>query len=371
MPLEDWFDRYQFEIDYDIGESGVKYLSFKDLGLDLGQVELRYGYHTGAPELRSAIAEQYEGLTAEQVAVTTGSSESNFTIVASLVNHSDHMVIEHPNYPSLYEVPRSLGLQHDLFRLIYEERFEPDIAKLESLIKSGTKLVVLTHPNNPTGSVISERRLREIIELVESHDAYLLHDETYRELSFEKPPPPAAVLSDHAISMTTLSKAYSLPGIRIGWVAGPRKIIERVLAVREQITICNSAISEAVALHALERRKAIIENARNRVSTNFEILRSWMARQDQLEWVEPRGGVVAFPRLRDGTTTEGICRTLVTKHRTFTIPGYCFEMDRHLRIGFGGDTTELTEGLSRLRFSLDEASHTIRESTTKISPIGR
>jgi aspartate/methionine/tyrosine aminotransferase len=353
MPLEDWFDSYQYEIDYDIGESGVKYLSFDDVGLSLTNVQLRYGYHVGNPNLRTIIAEQYDGFGADRIAVTTGSSEANFAVISALVNEEAHMVVEFPNYPSLYEVPKSLGLHHDRFLLTFEEGFEPNIARLESLLKKNTKLVTLTHPNNPTGSVISEKRLREIIELVESHDAYLLHDETYRELSFEKPPPPAAVLSDHAISMTTLSKSYGLPGIRIGWIAGPKRIIESVRAVREQITICNSALGEAIAVHVLMQREKILSDVRSRVKRNFETLRGWMANQDLLDWVEPSGGVVAFPRLKRGVTTD-ICRLLVSKYRTFTIPGYGFEMPEHLRIGFGGEANELIEGLKRLKLAMEE-----------------
>lgn len=362
MPLEDWFDRYQYEIDYDLGESGVKYHSFSDLRLDLADVQLRYGHHSGSPELRRAIAEQYDDLTPDQIIVTTGSSESNFAVIASLVGSSDHMVIEHPNYPSLYEVPLSLGLSHDLFQLAYEQRFRPDVGRLGDLIKSNTKLVSLTHPNNPTGSVISEKALREVVELVESHRAYLVHDETYRELSFDKPPPPAAVLSDRAISMTTMSKAYGLPGIRIGWVAGPKSIIESIRAVREQLTICNNALGEAIALRALERKDEFLNEARQRVLSNLRVLKDWMAHQDSLEWVEPEGGVVAFPRLKSDVDTEDLSRTLVTRHRTFTIPGYCFGMNRHLRIGYGGETSELKEGLSRLKLTMDEVVPSLRAS---------
>jgi len=356
MQLEDWFDRYQYEIDYDIGESGIKYLSVNTLGVDLGRLGLRYGYHTGNPELRTLISEQYEGFGPDQIAVTTGSSEANFAVIASLVDTSQHIIIEHPNYPSLYEVPRSLGLPHDLLGLVYEENFEPNLSKLERLFKHETKLVTLTHPNNPTGSVISEKVLREVIDLVESHDAYLLHDETYRELSFDKPPPPAAILSERAISMTTLSKAYGIPGVRIGWIAGPKQIVESVRAVREQITICNNTLGEAIASVALKQRDSILKNARERMLRNFEILKRWISHQDSLEWVEPKGGVVAFPRLKNGGTTEEICRLLVTKYRTFSIPGYTFGMDKHLRIGFGGDTEELTEGLDRLKKTMEECA---------------
>ena len=164
--------------------------------------------------------------------------------------------------------------------------------------------MTLTHPNNPTGSIISEKTLRELVEIVESHDAYLLHDETYRELSFEKPPPPAATLSDHAISMTTMSKAYGLPGTRIGWVAGPRHVIESVLAVREQLTICNNSLGEAIAMSVLKRKDTLLEGVRKHVRKNFETLKHWMDHQDALEWVEPAGGVVAFPRLKNGSTTD-------------------------------------------------------------------
>jgi aspartate/methionine/tyrosine aminotransferase len=354
MPLEDWFDSYQYEVDYDIGESGVKYLNLGAVAQDFSHVQLRYGHHRGSPELRSLICEQYEGFSPDQICVTTGSSKSNFSVIASLVDRSDHMIVEHPNYPSLYEVPRSLELPHDLYRVVFEEDFKPDVGKLERLIKPKTKLVILTHPNNPTGSVISEKTLREVVELVESHDAYLLHDETYRELCFEKPPPPAAVLSDRAISMTTMSKAYGLPGIRIGWIAGPKEIVDSVRAVREQLTICNSVIGEAIAVAALRQRRTFLKNVMERVKRNFEALKNWMGQQEVLEWVEPGGGVVAFPRLKKATSTEPICRTLATKYRTFTVPGYGFEMDRHLRIGFGGEEDELKEGLKRLKQTLDE-----------------
>jgi len=354
MPLEEWFDAYQYEVDHDIGESGVKFRDLASLGVDLSRVELRYGHHRGSPELRRVLSEQYEDFSPDQICVTTGSSEANFSIIASLVGDSDHMIVEHPNYPSLYEVPRSLGLQNDALQLSFDDQFKPDLEELELLMKPTTKLVTLTHPNNPTGSVISEKTLREVIELVESHNCHLLHDETYRELSFEKPPPPAAVLSDRAISITTTSKTYGLPGIRIGWIAGPRSVIDSVRAIREQITICNNSLGETIARSIIERRDELLKEIREGIKTNFSILKDWMNRQNALEWVEPRGGVVAFPRLKDHTSTEQLCRLLVSKYRTFTIPGYCFDMPEHLRIGFGGFTEEIRSGLGKLELALNE-----------------
>ena len=163
MPLEIWFDEYQFEVDYDIGESGTKFLTVKELDIDLNEVELRYGYHLGHPTLRKEIAKQYEGNSLDNVAVTTGASEANFAVIAHLVGPKDHLIVEHPTYPSLYQVARSLGRDLTLFKLDWDGEFRPDMDKLRKLVKPNTKLITLTHPNNPTGSVITEDELKEAI----------------------------------------------------------------------------------------------------------------------------------------------------------------------------------------------------------------
>ena len=226
MELEIWFDKYQYEIDYDIGESAVKTLDVKDLDLDLSEVSLRYGYHRGRPELRECIAGQYPGLKEENIVVTTGAREANFLVVSALVKPGDHVIVEHPNYPSLYEVPRSLGCTVDLMTLDFERSFKPDLNALESKITPKTKLISLTHPNNPTGSMISGKELKSIIDLVESQGIYLLFDETYRDMAFdEQILPPAASLSPRAISISSMSKCYGLPGIRTGWLVSSDKFI--------------------------------------------------------------------------------------------------------------------------------------------------
>jgi aspartate/methionine/tyrosine aminotransferase len=345
MPIEEWFDDYQYEVEYDIGESGVKFLDFGSLKIDLGNLPLRYGHHRGKPELRELISPDYEGFGPNQIAVTTGASEANFAVIASLVGQNDHLIVEHPNYPSLYEVPRSLNRRLALLNLTFEEKFKPNLKKLESLITPHTKLVSLTHPNNPTGSIITKKMLCEIVEMVEAHGAYLLVDETYRELSFSRPPPPAATLSSQAISITTMSKAYGLPGIRLGWVAANKHIIESVRAVREQLTICNSAISEEIALAVLRRKQEFLGNAKKRIHSNFRIVHEWMKRQECLEWIPPEGGVVGFPRFKMNISANDFCRLLVEKYKTFVVPGKCFEMSRHFRLGFGGEAKELRSGL--------------------------
>ncbi|MCJ7624576.1 MAG: aminotransferase class I/II-fold pyridoxal phosphate-dependent enzyme [Anaerolineaceae bacterium] len=354
MEIEAWFDAYQFKKEYDIGESGVKFFKLGDLDIDLSSVDLRYGYHLGTPELRELIASFSPGLSASQVGVTTGAGEAIFAVMAALVGPKDHAVIEVPNFPSLYEVPASLNRGYSLFPLAFEEDFRPDIDRLKSLIKPETKLIALTHPNNPTGSVISAKELEAFIELAESIDAYLLVDETYRELSFDEPAPLAAALSPKAISITSMSKAYGIPGIRIGWVAAQEEIINAVCAVREQITICNSALGEKITLEVLRRKDAFLTEVRKTVLDNYQILKTWMEKRDDLEWVAPQGGVVAFPRLVEDVPADDMCRLLVEKYKAFVVPGFCFQMPRYFRLGFGGNEPELRAGLDRLDQALEE-----------------
>ncbi|MDH4214564.1 MAG: aminotransferase class I/II-fold pyridoxal phosphate-dependent enzyme [Candidatus Thorarchaeota archaeon] len=354
MPLEIWFDEYQFEVDYDIGESGMKFHSVKELGIDLNEVELRYGYHLGNPNLRKEIAKQYRGMTHENVAVTTGASEGNFAVIGHLVGTKDHLIVEHPTYPSLYQIPRSLERNLTLFKLTWDNEFRPDMDKLRKLVKPNTKLITLTHPNNPTGSVITESELKEAIEIAENVGAYLMVDETYRDMMFDSPPPLAATMSSNAISLTSMSKTWGLPGIRIGWVVADTPIIEAIRAVREQVTICNSSLGEAIALAVLKKKEPLLRGLRKSMLSNFKILKGWMDNQEWLEWIEPKSGVVGAPRLTRGGSTDALCTLLVTKYRTFTVPGSRMELDGHLRIGFGGEHEELVKGLDQLQLALKE-----------------
>ena len=358
MALEDWFDTYQYEIEYDIGESAVKTLGMKDLDIDLKNILLRYGYHKGRPDLRERIASIYSGFSPEHIIVTTGASEANFVIAAALLKPGDHVIVEHPNYPSNYEVPRSLGCAVSLYTLKFENRFRPIAEEIEKKITDQTRLISLTHPNNPTGSKISMEQLQKIIEIVESKGLYLLFDETYRDMDFENPLPPAATLDSRVISISSLSKSYGLPGLRTGWLATKdQDVLTAALAVREQISIANNALSEEIALRILEKKNHYIEMAKTRIDNNRDIVAGWMDQQDFFEWVYPEAGVVGLPRIKKqrGFVPEKFYRLLAEKYKTFVVPGRCFEMDPdYFRLGFGSEPERIKVGLSHLNRALSE-----------------
>ena len=339
----------------------MKTLSVKDLYIDLEKILLRYGHHTGHPELREVLVEQCSGFSRDHIIVTTGGSEANFVVVSALVKPGDHVVIEHPNYPSLYAVPRSLGCDVSLYTLEFENKFRPDLDKLEKMITAQTKLVSLTHPNNPTGSMISEEDLHKVVELVESFDTFLLFDETYRHMASDDDIlPPAASLSPNVISIASMSKCYGLPGIRMGWLATKNPfILESAIAIREQLSISNNSLSEEIALSVLRRKDQFLTDARSRIEPNRKLVADWMSKQTEFEWVHPEVGVVSFPRIKKDVDVnpEELYRVLAEKYRTFVVPGRCFEMDeRHFRIGFGAGPEEIEKGLSHLNRALDELS---------------
>ena len=229
---------------------------------------------------------------------------------------------------------------YSLYFLEYEEGFRFNLEKLSKLVRPETKLICVTHPNNPAGSVLTKNELEELIQFAESRDLYVLVDETYRELSFEEIPPLAATLSPKAISITTMSKSYGIPGIRIGWVAANEELIDSVRAVREQITICNSALGEQIAFSVLQRKNVFLKKIKEKIMDNFQIVKTWIEKRDDLEWIIPSGGVVGFPRLVEDKPSDDLCRRLIERYRTFVVPGYCFRMPRYFRVGFGGDREE-------------------------------
>lgn len=358
MVLEEWFDNYQYSIKYDIGESAVKYLTFGQVGVDLRDLPIRYGFHKGRPDLREHLANQYPGMNSDQVIVTNGGSEAIFSLFSAIVEPGDHVIVEHPNYPSLYEIPRSLGCSVSFLDLSFDKQFKPDLDELDSLVTPRTKLVCLTHPNNPTGSVISKETLEKLIEWVEAKNLYLLFDETYREMSFESILPSAATLSPKVVSISSMSKCYGLPGIRIGWLATKdQNLLDAVLAIREQVTITNNAVGEAIALHVLGRKESYLQKAREHIQQNRTIVSTWMNQQEDFEWVYPAAGVVSFPRLAAQVKVdpEVLYRSLAEKYKTFVIPGRCFEMENtYFRLGFGGTPEEIRTGLKNLGRALNE-----------------
>lgn len=356
-------EEYGYErIKYNLAESSVPDYILGNLNLDLDNLKLCYGDHRGYPELRNAIVEEAKDIHSDHVLITTGAAGSLFIINTSLLSQKDHTVLLHPNYIANLESPRAIRCQIDYLRLTKDEKFKLDLGKLEELIKPNTRLISLTYPHNPTGVVLTESELNEIISMVESKGIYLLIDETYREMTLNKKPLPiAASLSKQVISVSSFSKAYGLPGIRLGWlISQDETLLETFLAAKELIFICNSLVDEVIGSKFFtDTRTQFLAEINNHVSNNYQILEDFMNSNEFLQWIKPKGGCICFPWIKDEIKLdiEQFYILLKETYKTFVAPGHWFEVDRRfLRIGFGYPSKEeLNKGLQCINKAIEDS----------------
>lgn len=360
-PEEFGYDR----IRNNLAESSFADARFADLGIRLDELVLMYHDHRGHRGLREQVAADLH-VPPDAVLTTVGAAAALFIIATSLLDRGDHLVVMRPNYATNLETPRAIGCEISFLDLRFESGWQLDLGELESLLRPNTRLVSLTCPHNPTGTLLPEATLRGALSLCEARGIRLLCDETYREMTFGGPLPAAASLSPAAISVCSLSKTYGLPGIRMGWLATrDPALYETFLAAKEQIFICNSIVDEEIAHQALQRRSAWLPSILARIRAGFETTRAWMAEQEDLEWVEPQGGVVGFPRIRSDKPgappahldVERFYRVLLEDFATVVGPGHWFEQPRHsFRLGYGWPTpASLQEGLASLTKALRAA----------------
>jgi aspartate/methionine/tyrosine aminotransferase len=349
-PEQFGYDRIRFNL----AESSVADTPLRDLAVPLDDLVLMYGDHMGRPGLRAAIAATGAGVTPEDVLVTPGAAAALFIISTTLLQAGDHLIVARPNYATNLETPHAIGADISYLDLRHEDGWAVDPDQIAALLTPRTKLVSLTNPHNPTGQVMPASTVRAVLDLVEAHpQARLLMDETYREMTFGGPQPVTAALSERAISVSSLSKADGLPGIRVGWlVTRDWPLIERFLAAKEQILITNSVVDEAIAEVAMARRAERLTTIFAGIQAALGITRDWMAAQETFEWVEPAGGVVGFPRFRPGVDVDAdeFYRILLDDYGTVVGPGHWFDQPRrHFRLGFGWPTPdELSQGLAAL-----------------------
>lgn len=352
-------------------ESSVTDARLQDLDLNLSELVICYGDHLGHPGLRQLIAAESNAASAgyggarmpigpDDVLVTAGAATALFIVATALLEPGDSMVVMRPNYATNIATPLAIGAEVSFLELDFASGWRIDLDKLDRLITPRTRLLSITTPHNPTGTTMTAEQLGKILELVEARGCYLLCDETYREMTFDKPLPVAATLSASAISVSSLSKTYGLPGIRIGWLSTrDRALQERFLAAKEQIMVTNSVVDEEIAYRFLKKKGQYLPATFEMIRRHFGILKEWIAGQPALEWVEPSGGVVCFPRIRQdsGVDVEQFYKILNSQHGTFVGPGHWFEMDRrYMRIGYGWPgTAELTSGLANIAAALAAA----------------
>jgi len=340
-----------------LSESSISDRRLSDLGLTIPDLTLLYGEHRGSPELREWIAADGDGLKADDVLITMGAAGALFIVSTALLGADSHLAVVKPNYATNLETPRAIGGPVTHVDLRFEDGFRLDIARLSAVITPQTRLISVTNPHNPTGVKFDEAELRSLVDLAGRKGCYLLVDETYRDLDYDKPLPLAAALGAHVISVSSLSKAYGVPGLRAGWLITRDPHLQEVfLAAKEQMSICGSVVDEWLAEGILSRRDALLGPTLVEMRRRRDLVTDWMAGEPLLEWVAPNGGVVCFPRMTAEPKggTDAFYRRLLQDHGTYVGPGHWFEMpDTYFRLGFGWPSAgELQDGLKAISAAL-------------------
>jgi aspartate/methionine/tyrosine aminotransferase len=340
-----------------LSESSIADHRLSDFGLQIPDMALLYNEHRGSPALRDLVVRGEPALSGENVLVTAGAAGALFIIATALLSPADHLVVIRPNYATNIETPRAIGCGIGFVDLSFERGFALDLAAIEAAIRPETRIISITTPHNPTGVTCSEEDLRALVAMARRYNCRLVVDETYRDLSFASPPPLAASLGAEVISVSSLSKAYGVPGLRLGWlVCSDTALMEIFLAAKEQISICGCVIHEWIAERILEKREALLAATMAEMRLRLGMVKEWIEGEELLEWVPPAGGVVCLPRMKAEPPggTQAFYRRLLQEHGTYLGPGHWFELpDTCFRLGYGWPRRdELEAGLAGISRAL-------------------
>ena len=362
--VEEWMNEYEIDAEYNIAETCVESLTVEELLNfsddpaarleEIKKMQLTYGDIKGSPAFKKGVSGLYEKIKPENILPSHGAIGANFLLLYSLVEAGDEVVSVFPTYQQLYSIPESFGAEVKKLDLKYEDGFLPDLEKLKSLVTKKTKLIAVNNPNNPSGVVMKREILEKIVEIAREADAYLLADEVYRGFDLEEKIPSIADLYEKGISVGSMSKVFSLAGLRMGWIAGPEEVIELCQLHRDYTTISNSMISDYLSVIALKNKDKILKRNLKKVKRQLQILDRWVQNEDLVEYVKPNGGTTAFLNYKLDLDSETFAKKLFREKGVLVVPGTAFGRDKFIRIGFAGSEKELKAGLALLKEFLDE-----------------
>jgi aspartate/methionine/tyrosine aminotransferase len=355
--MERMQSEWENRVAHNLSESGVVPMTVEEL-LDPSEREevlrerLLYVQSNGSDALRSAVAALYPGAQAANVVVTNGTAEANYISIWRLVEPGDEVVMMLPNYMQIWGVVRGQGASVVPWPLREEAGWAPDVDELQRLITPRTRLVVVCNPNNPTGSILARDAMRAIVDRVAARGAWLLVDEVYRGAEREGEETPTFWGSyDRLLVTCGLSKAYALPGLRIGWVVGPAATVAELWGRKDYLTISPGALSDVLARKAVrpDVRARILARTRGILRTNYPVLAEWAGRHGGDLWmVPPRAGAIAYARYAWPVNSTELVTRLRDQFGVLIVPGDHFGMDGFLRIGFGNEAADLRAGLARI-----------------------
>lgn len=356
--MERWQSTYENRVEINLSESGVHPMTVAELLALAGHsggvdgVRLGYGQSNGSDELRDRIAALYPGATEASVLVTVGGAEANFVAHWHLLERDRPASVMLPNYMQVPGMVENFGASILPFHLLEETGWQPDLDQLEDALEQGASFILVTNPNNPTGAVLTEQSMDGIVALAEQYGAWILSDEVYRGAEVRGEETQSFWGRTERVLVTnSLSKAYGLPGLRLGWLVGPPELVKDLWGRTDYTTISPSTLSDFLATVALETatRDKILQRTRGIVRENFAALQEWIGTQQGLfSYRPPDAGAICYMRYHPEINSSVFAEKLRAEKDLLVVPGDHFGMDRYLRIGFGNPHDELMEALGRI-----------------------
>lgn len=359
--VEEWMNAWEVGAKYNIAETCVDSISMNELFELTGEDKteflnrlcarrLSYGDIEGLPEFRKGVCGLYKTLNIENIVPTHGASGANHHVFYSLISPGDRVVSIMPTYQQLYSIPESYGADVQILHLSKENNYLPDLEKLRRLVTPETKMICINNPNNPTGALMSEQLLREIVEIARSADAWILCDEVYRHLSQEDDWCPSIVdLYEKGISVSSMSKVFSLAGLRLGWIAThDMSVVKSCLSHRDYNLVSCGVFDEMLAAAALKHRDKLLERSRKIVRENLQILDDWVSSEPHVSYVKPKAGTTALVYYDLDISSYEFCEEMYKKTGAFVTPGDCFEVPHSMRIGYAYGKQDLIDGLKAI-----------------------
>lgn len=357
--VEEWMNEYEVGAKFNIAETCVDSVSVDELfditGEDRDKFlndfcsrRLTYGDIFGAPAFKDGICGLYKDITPAEVVPTHGAAGANHHIFYSLVEPGDRIISIMPTYQQLYSIPESFGADVKIVELTNENGFLPDLDELRSLAVPGTKMICINNPNNPTGALMSEETIRAIVDIAREVGAYVLCDEVYRFLTQEDGYQTSVVdIYEKGISVSSMSKVFSLAGLRLGWIAShAEEVISACLVHRDYNLISCGLFDEALAAVALRHADKLLKRNRGIVRENLTVLDEWIKSEPHLRYTKPKAGTTALVYYDFNIDSYEFCKRMYRETGAFVTPGACFEQEKCVRIGYACDKDELIGGLS-------------------------
>jgi aspartate/methionine/tyrosine aminotransferase len=357
--VEQWMNEFETTCRYNLAETCVASLTIDELLTMTGErdsflesllpLRMTYGEITGSDRLRSAISALYATQTPGNVLVTHGAIGANALVYQALVGAGDRVVTIVPTYQQHDSLPESLGADVQRLPLRAENGYLPDLGELRRLVTPGTKLIAFTNPNNPTGSMLDPAMLDEIVHIAAGAGAYVLSDEVYRGTtqSGDALPPSVADLYPKGISVGSMSKAFSLAGLRLGWICGPAQVLRAAEVHRDYNTISVGMIDDLLSCIALEHSDRILARSRRIVRQNLATLDRWVQSQDGLSYVKPTAGTITLLNYSFDIPSRDLCVRLLRDTGVLFTPGSAFGLERCVRIGYANSPAILQDGLAQ------------------------